>query len=304
MPEVSVIIPTHSRPRQLPRAVESARSAGEDVEVVVVDDASSDETADVCRKLEGIRYVRVERNQGVAGARNVGLLSSTGDFVSFLDDDDVRLPGSLGAQLAVLRAAPEAGLVYGQALYDVGADRSGSDRYPQSCPRGDLFWRLLARNFIPCGSVVFRRACLFSVGLLDCSAAGVDDWDLWVRIAALYPSEALERPVVVWRRPAPGSDQGSARAVEMVELSTRQFQRRWLKLPRAAGADARQRREATRQFSKNMASHLAFEAARSLAYGHFLRAERCALAALRLHPRGLVLRALEGFTSGRTKCRT
>src|SRR3712207_6699120 len=111
MPSVSVIIPTHGRPRLLPRAVESARRAGRDVEVIVVDDASTDETAEVCRGLEGVRYVRLERNQGVAGARNVGLLVSTADYVAFLDDDDLRLPGSLDRQRAVLEARPAAGFV-------------------------------------------------------------------------------------------------------------------------------------------------------------------------------------------------
>ena len=298
MPEGTVIIATHSRPHMLPRAVESARAAGADIEVVVVDDASTDETAEVCRALEGIRYLRVERNQGVAGARNVGLLSARGEYIAFLDDDDVRLPGSLDLQLAALRAAPEAGLIYGQALYDGQTDRAGHDRYPQTCPRGDVFWKLLASNFIPCGSAVFRRSCLFAVGLLDHSIAGIDDWDLWVRIAALYPVVALEQPVMIWRKTTPGSDQGSARAVEIVTLSTRQFHRRWLKLPRAAGATARLRRDVSRQFSKNMASHLAFEAARSLAHGHLLRAQHCAFAALRLHSRGLTWCALDGLATG------
>src|ERR1044072_6142560 len=58
MPSVSVIIPTHNRPRLLPRAVESAHAGGEDVEVVVVDDASTDETAEVCRELAGVKYIR------------------------------------------------------------------------------------------------------------------------------------------------------------------------------------------------------------------------------------------------------
>src|SRR5216684_5678821 len=95
MPGISVIIPTHSRPKLLPRAIESARAAGTDVEIIVVDDASADDTAAACRELADIKYVRLDRNQGVAGARNVGLLASTGDFIAFLDDDDLRLPGSL-----------------------------------------------------------------------------------------------------------------------------------------------------------------------------------------------------------------
>ena len=76
MPRASIIIATHSRPQLLPRAVESALAAGVDVEVIVIDDASTDETAAVCRALKGIKYLRVERNQRVAGARNIGLVAS------------------------------------------------------------------------------------------------------------------------------------------------------------------------------------------------------------------------------------
>src|SRR6187549_1762319 len=100
MYKVSVIIATHSRPNLLPRAVKSAFEAGTDVEVIVVDDASTDETAKVCLKLEGIKYIRIERNQRVAGARNLGILASTADYITFHDDDDLRIPGSLDKQVA------------------------------------------------------------------------------------------------------------------------------------------------------------------------------------------------------------
>ncbi|MGZ8847657.1 MAG: glycosyltransferase family 2 protein, partial [Pyrinomonadaceae bacterium] len=106
MARVSVIIPTHSRPGFLPRAVASARAAGTDVEIIVVDDASSDETAEIYRGIADIKYVRLERNQGVAGARNVGILRSTSKYVAFLDDDDLRLPGSLDVQVEALEANP------------------------------------------------------------------------------------------------------------------------------------------------------------------------------------------------------
>src|SRR5262249_23128053 len=104
MPEISLIITTRSRPNLLPRAVESAKKAGTDVEIIVVDDASTDETSEVCKRLSGIKYVRIDRNQGLGGARNIGILASSCEYISFLDDDDVRLPGSLDAQLALLKA--------------------------------------------------------------------------------------------------------------------------------------------------------------------------------------------------------
>jgi glycosyltransferase involved in cell wall biosynthesis len=97
MPRVSVIIPTNNRPHMLVRAVQSPERAGSGVEVIVVDDASTDQTAEVCQTLQGIKYVRLEQNQGVAGARNVGILASSSDYVAFLDDDDLRLPGTLSS---------------------------------------------------------------------------------------------------------------------------------------------------------------------------------------------------------------
>jgi len=299
MASISLIIPTHSRPHLLPRAVESALAAGTDVEVVVVDDASTDDTADVCRSMKGINYIRLAHHQGVAGARNAGVLTSSAEYIAFLDDDDLRLPGSLDLQLAILRNTPGAALIYGQALIGGATDRFAHDRYPQPCPEGDVFWQLVTQNFIPSGSVLFRRSCLSSTGLLDRSIAGIDDWDLWVRVAALYPVVALDEPVVIWRRPAPDSDQSSARAVEMVALSTRQFRRHWMRMSRAAQASPVVRRRAARRFSQNMASHLVSEAVRSLSCGQVMRANHCIVAALRNHSHGIAWRLLRKLSDRR-----
>ena len=137
--------------------------------------------------------------------------------------------------------------------------------------------------------------------MFERSLAGIDDWDLWIRIAALYPVIALDQPVVTWRRPAPDSDQGSARAVEMVSLATRQFREHWLKLPRAIAAPSGLRENASRQFSQNMASHLVWEAGRSLLHGQVMRANRCLFAALRLHASGLAWRTLREISPRRKR---
>jgi len=127
MPRASIVITTHNRPHTLPRAIASAFAAGADVEVIVVDDASSDETSRICESTPEIKYVRLDRNQGVAGARNVGLVATRGEFVSFLDDDDVRLPHSLDEQIAVLQRSPEAMFCYAQAIPE---DQSGEQAPP------------------------------------------------------------------------------------------------------------------------------------------------------------------------------
>ena len=157
-------------------------------------------------------------------------------------------------------------MIYGQAFY---GDQEGNptDRfYPADCPQGDLFWKLLCRNFIPCGSAVFRRSCLSRVGLLDDSIAGLDDWDLWVRIGEIYPIIALELPVITWRRSTPASGQGTSNAAQMVSLSVRQFHR-WMNLPRAESASRHTKRSLWHGFSENMAEHLIWESARALRSG-------------------------------------
>jgi glycosyltransferase involved in cell wall biosynthesis len=266
-------------------------AAGTDVEVVVVDDGSIDETAAVCASLQGIKYTRLHQNQGVAGARNAGISSSSADYIAFLDDDDLRLRGSLDAQVALLEESPEAALVYGQALIEGARKETEQDRYPRNCPAGDVFWQLLTENFIPSGAAVFRRSCLEQTGLLNESIAGIDDWDLWIRISESYTVKSLDHPVMIWHRPFPNSAQGSARAVEMVALSSNQFKRSWSNLPRVVEAPAHVRRDISKQFTESMARHLISEAQRSLSYGYVSRASRCVVAALRHHPRGAVLHA-------------
>lgn len=262
MAKASIIITTHNRPHCLPRAVASAQEAGEDVEIVVVDDGSVDETAELCSNLGDINYVRLERNQRVAGARNVGLLASTGEYITFLDDDDARLPGSLNAQVEILARTPEAMMIYGQALTE-DPDGEEHEPYPSPCPTGDLFWQLVTRNFIPCGSVVFRRAGLSTLGLLDDSIPGVDDWDLWVRISEIYPIIGTQLPVTIWRRSTPVSKQGSSGAARLVAQSVHQFREVWMNLPRARNASRKTRQVAWKQFSQNMAEHLIWQSVRS-----------------------------------------
>jgi glycosyltransferase involved in cell wall biosynthesis len=291
-PNVSVIIATHSRPHLLPRAVESAQRAGSDVEVVVVDDASTDATAEVCQKLQGIRYVRVDRNQRVAGARNLGILASTADHLTFLDDDDYRLPDSLDRQIAVLDAAPEAGMVYGQAIL-ANQDGSLSEQIePAVCRQGDIFWPLLEHNFIHCLTTVFRRSCLYRAGLLDQSLPGMDDWDLWVRIAELYPVVAVAEPVGVWRSFMPDSDQGSARMSELFRLCAAVHESKWMKLPRAVAAPESARRRSRRGQLDRFSDVLIWHAATILPQGYRRHARKHLLTAISLNPK----RALRPWT--------
>ena len=288
MPRSSIIIATHSRPQLLPRAVESALAAGVDVEVIVIDDASTDETADVCRALKGIKCLRVERNQRVAGARNIGLVASKGAYISFLDDDDTRLPGSLDLQIELLGRNPDSALVYGQALYADHEGQVSDELYPLECPQGDIFWQLLTQNFIPCGSAVFRRSAIVSLGLLDDTIPGLDDWDLWIRIAELHPVVAVEQPVVTWRRSNARSAQGTSDAASIVSQSIRKFKTDWMKLPRVAAASRDLKRATWRRFSENMLEHALWQSARAVASGKPLQPLKNLKVAPQLDPSAIV----------------
>ena len=125
-PLVSAIIPTHNRARCLSRAVDSIyaqEGLGQhfDIEIIVVDDASSDSTTDVVRRFSGVRYIRQPERRGVSPALNAGLRASTGCYISFLGDDDLWLPHKLHVQVPQLESHTDVGVVYGQSLIRRGA---------------------------------------------------------------------------------------------------------------------------------------------------------------------------------------
>lgn len=284
MPKVSVIIPTHSRPHLLPGAVESARAAGSDVEILVVDDASTDTTADVCRSMDGIHYIRLAHNLGVAEARNVGILASSADYIAFLDDDDLRLPGTLDRQLQALSARPDAGLVAGPVLF---ADQKGVLTGEVSSPpsgQEDIFWELLGCDFpIFPASVILRKSCLLRVGLLNGNLSGYDDWDLFVRIAELFPITTVREPVAIYRVATPFSAQGMSNTAALLHGIAR-HQLELLRLPRAMETSADKRAEARLKALRRICDVLLAQAYRWFPKGAYRYACANLITALRLNP--------------------
>ena len=288
MPRTSIIIPTFNRPQLLPRAIESARAAGKDVEIIVVDDASVDGTAAVCSELGGVKYIRLEHSQGVAGARNVGILASSSEYIAFLDDDDLRLPGSLDQQSELLAANPDIGFVCGAMLL---ADQEYTLTGDISVPpqgHGDRFWELLELDFpvMPL-CVLIRKECFMKVGLLNSRLRGIDDWDILVRIAELYPVLVLADPVGIYRQPTVSSGQGSSsQATQLYHALA--HQRQLFQLPRVQLATRAQRRRARRSTVNRVADTLLWNAAGLVRERAFNSAVTNVVTALRLNP----LRAL------------
>lgn len=235
-PTFSVIVAAFNAEDRIEMVMRSVLAQGRgDLELIVVDDGSSDETAERAERVgaddDRVRLIR-QANSGTVGARNAGLERARGRFLSFLDDDDFWLQGYLAAVGAALEANPEAGLAYSDAwIMDAATGlvgrRSALERFalpvrrsPANALPSSSLRRLLWVNFITTCSATFTRGSLEAAGRLDASIKGCDDWDLWLRIArsgcgtVRVPARLVVRRV---RADSVGSDQllmaRSARAV-------------------------------------------------------------------------------------------
>ena len=222
MSTVTVVITTYNRAQFLRGAIQSALQAGSDLEVVVVDDCSTDETPELCVKIANIRYIRLGANQGLAHARNVGIANTSSEFIAFLDDDDLRLPGSLDKQLERMVADERIALCYGQALIgDARRQLPTGEIYPSECPQGDVFWELLEDNFIPMPSVLARKSDLLDAGGFNTALPLIEDWDLWLRISERFLVAAVEEPVAIHRKASADSGQMSSNSGALCRQASR-----------------------------------------------------------------------------------
>jgi len=243
MSSVSVVITTYNRAQFLKRAVQSALQAGSDLEVVVVDDCSTDETPDLCAKLADIRYIRLTTNQGLAHARNVGVAESSSEFIAFLDDDDLRLPGSIDKQLCKMVSDERIALCYGRALIgDAHRQLPTGEIYPSECLQGDIFWELLEHNFIPMPSVLVRKSALLDVGGFNTGLTLIEDWEMWLRISERFMVAAVEEPVAIHRKANPDSNQMCSDTAAICKQSIRVQQMALARTRAQTAAPAKRRR--------------------------------------------------------------
>jgi GT2 family glycosyltransferase len=283
MPTISIIIPSHNRAKILPRAVESAWKAGQDLEVIVVDDASSDSTPEVCRSLKTTRCIRLAKNSGLAVARNTGILASAAPFLCFLDDDDILVENGLEELRRALEADRDAAFAYGR--YYWGDPESCSPRgepLPLARPSGDIFWRLLEVNYMPVHTLLVRKDCLAHTGLFSTHFPGVEDWHLWLRLAAAYPVQTVPEIVAVYRAGTRTTQQMTSDQRRMCEVA-RNVQEAALRLPRALKGSHAQRQRVRAVLHNRLSDLLILDARAAAAAGEWRSALRNAL-------RGFVMR--------------
>lgn len=280
----TVVITTYNRAQFLPRAIESALRAASDLDVIVVDDCSTDNTTELCARRSDIRYVRLNANKGLANARNVGVAESSSEFIAFLDDDDLRLPGSIDKQLGRIEADERVAICYGQALIgDAQRQLPTGEIYPSECPEGDIFWELLEDNFIPMPSVVARKSCLLDAGGFSTSLSLIEDWDMWLRLSEKFLFAAVAEPVAIHRKANAGSDQMSSDSAALCKQALR-VQQMALARTRAQAAARTQRRRVRSRLRNRTYEILMTEATDLIHAGDLKSARARLLDAFRFRP--------------------
>ncbi|WP_150913209.1 glycosyltransferase family 2 protein [Marinobacter halotolerans] len=188
-PLVSVVIATYNMAQYLPDAVDSvlAQKDWDNLEVVIVDDGSADDTEDRMTRFSEdsrVRYIRTE-NRGQPKAKNRGIYEARGEFIAFCDADDIWQPDKLAMQMPVFQDE-DVGVVYSEVAY---INHKGSSIPKEPSTDRESGWvtsHLVIRNFVPFGTAVMRRSCIERQGTFDEDLPMGIDWDLWLRFSVAW----------------------------------------------------------------------------------------------------------------------
>lgn len=197
---VSVIIPAYNAARFLPQAIESVlEQTYKNIQVIVVDDGSTDDTERVVRKYP-VRYIKIKRSGGPATPRNIGIKNANGKLIAFLDSDDVWLPGKLKEQIDFMNKG-KLDFVSSNAQVIDGKGKTIRDSYlgEAKVPSGHVFGPLYQNNFIITSSVLAKKTCLEEAGPFDKGLEGAEDYDLWLRLARLCRFGFLSQKLLRYR---------------------------------------------------------------------------------------------------------
>lgn len=204
-PLVSVIIVTYKRPDVLKRAILSViNQTYKNIEILVVDDASRDDTEKAVKSIidSRLKYICHEKNRGLATTRNTGIKNSTGEYITFIDDDDEWLPEKISRQIEIFEnAASTIGLVFTNGFSEYENDYIVREKIPSGIiydPGKDKFFPL--RILIsPPTSWMIPKAAAAKIGYFDETMCNNwDDGDYFVRLSQVYPVYFLNENLAVW----------------------------------------------------------------------------------------------------------
>lgn len=201
MPLISIVIPVYNGEKSIVKTIESAvNQTFTDFELIIINDGSQDGTLETISQITDSRLqVFSYENSGVTVSRNRGIEKASGEFIAFLDADDLWTPDKLQSQLFALQENPEAAVAYSWTDW---IDESGKFLRPGShiTANGDVYKKLLLINFLDNGSnPLIRKQALLEIGGFDELLPPSEDWDMWLRLAAKYDFVGVPFPQVLYR---------------------------------------------------------------------------------------------------------
>ncbi|MBF2008608.1 MAG: glycosyltransferase [Chlorogloeopsis fritschii C42_A2020_084] len=202
MPTISVIIPAYNAESTILDTIASVqKQTFSDFELIVINDGSRDRTLKLLNEIKDSRLkVFSYKNGGLSVARNRGIYHAKGDFITFLDADDLWTTDKLELQLEALQKHPEAGVAYSWSYFMDDKNEYCNTGQPILF-QGNVFANLLTWNFIASGSnPLIRRQAIESVGDFEPSVSGAADWDYWLRLAAQWSFVVVPKPQVFYRQ--------------------------------------------------------------------------------------------------------
>ena len=194
----SVVIPVYNRRQWVGRAIRSVlQQTCRDLEVLVVDDASEDDTAAFVQSEFGdaVHLIKLPHNGGVSAARNRGIEKARGEWLAFLDSDDEWLPHKLEEQRAELERSQRL-ICHTDEIWVRNGVRVNPHKHHQKYG-GDIFFKALAQCVMSPSSIAIHRRVFAEVGLFDEALPACEDYELWLRIAARYEVAYLEEKLIV-----------------------------------------------------------------------------------------------------------
>ena len=233
IPKVSVIIPTYQHAHFVGQAVESVLAQTyKDYEIIVVDDGSTDNTCEVLAEFGDRITVIYQENRGLSAARNTGIRASKGQYVAFLDADDIWLPEKLEKQIPLFERDESVGLVSSDMFFfDENGLRmhknglrpeTGFDWVPPKS--GMVYSTLFVQNYILMPTVVVRRCCFDDVGFFDEELSSYEDHDMWLRIAKNWAVDYVNEPLAMYRLSATQMHTNSERMLyNMIRVQEKAF---------------------------------------------------------------------------------
>jgi glycosyltransferase involved in cell wall biosynthesis len=210
MVQISVIIPAYNAERTIRETIESVqRQTFQDFELIVINDGSVDRTLELVQSIQDERLkIFSYDNGGLPVARNRGISHISGEFIAFLDADDLWTPDKLELQLKALKQHPEAGVVYSWTCFmDVNEQGEAVSFLPspQYSFEGNVYAKLLVSDFIHSGSnTLICRQAIASSGEFDPTLKSCEDWDYWLRLATHWHFVVVPKYQILYRR-TPGA---------------------------------------------------------------------------------------------------